>query len=50
MNGLKYDLKSNFIKKTDFFQITENVMNFYGFKDSGTSRPITNSAHDKLGS
>ena len=26
------DLKSNLIKKTDFFQIAENVMNFYGFK------------------
>ena len=32
MNGLKYDLKSNCIKKTDFFQIAENVMNFCGFK------------------
>ena len=32
MNCLKNDLKSNFIKKTDFFQIAENVMNFYGFR------------------
>ena len=31
MNGLKYDLKTNFIKKTDFFQIAEHVMNFYGY-------------------
>ena len=34
MNGLKYDLKSNFIKKTDFFQIAENVMNFYSSNSS----------------
>ena len=27
MNGLKYDLKLNFIEETNVFQIVKNVMN-----------------------
>ena len=33
MNGLKYDLKLNFIKEANFFHISKNVMNLYGFKE-----------------
>ena len=32
MNGLKYDLKLNFIEETNVFQIVKNVMNLYFFR------------------